>query len=550
MKSYSDLEKLASGGMGEVYLAKVKGAKDFERKVAIKFLKKDLVREPSAQRAFSREAKVLSNLYHPNIVGVIDFDVADSGVPFLVMQYVDGQTLEAFMQRQSEVDVDASLHVIQSVLLALNYAHTLVDDQGRHCGVVHRDIKPSNIFITPSQQVLLADFGLAKPIVRDDNPITQQRSAKGTFPYMSPELLRGLPLDARSDLFSLGVVFWELLAGQRLFGRQGLFTCQHVLQLSENRPIPHLRELDSELPFEVCDLVAELVQLEPNDRPADAQETLTKLKNLGLIFQSPQFATSQEARDELSFGHSISIELSALSEPSTKNQRGPETRQSKRPPPKTIAPREDASTKLLDTKIRSRSDDRLVPRTSKSSPFVGEGIVLLLGLLGILLGFAVLDHLMFPDSALIFEISPAESAHANRYRASRYVPREPEPERSTGKQRIGTSSKRAGLKVRHRIVESVNADWTKKYYLKTYKKALACFEKLHRALRPPLVYQVVHSIHGGSLVFHEVNHVESKAVISLHRGTWKMHRCIGFPEREVIKAPHLHELLKYELYVP
>ena len=203
--SYKIEARLGAGGMGEVYLAE---DTKLDRKVAIKFLPKELEEDELARRRQIREAKAAARLDHPNICGIHEV-ATHASHSFIVMQYVEGETLSARMRRRA-LRLSESLDVAMQVADALSLAHSR--------GIIHRDIKPQNIMITPRGQVKVLDFGLAK-IVLPDTPEQNNRNREselskpglvvGTVPYMSPEQAKGDAIDGRSDLFSLGVLLYE-----------------------------------------------------------------------------------------------------------------------------------------------------------------------------------------------------------------------------------------------------------------------------------------------------------------------------------------------------
>jgi eukaryotic-like serine/threonine-protein kinase len=208
---YRILQQLGRGGMGEVYLAE---DAQLGRKVAIKFLPSEVAADEQARQRLLQEARTAATLDHPNICAIYDVgQEADSN--FIVLQYIEGETLAARLRRRRP-DVREALAIAEQVADALRHAHAR--------GIVHRDIKPENIMLTSDGQVKVLDFGLAKT-VRDPNltdadavtKLTMPGTLVGTVPYMSPEQLRGEELDCRSDIFSFGAVLYELLSGRRPF---------------------------------------------------------------------------------------------------------------------------------------------------------------------------------------------------------------------------------------------------------------------------------------------------------------------------------------------
>src|SRR6266478_314095 len=229
---YRIIKKLGAGGMGEVYLAL---DTKLDRKVAIKVLQPELLAEENLKKRLLREAQAVAKLDHPNICAVYDVNEADS-FTFIVMQYIEGETLAEEMERQP-LELSTALAIAEQAAEGLAEAHA-------H-GIVHRDLKPQNMIITPRGQLKILDFGLAKQMHASDSVDFEAPTASllstpghivGTMPYMSPEQLQGEPLDARSDIFSLGVTFYEMLAGKHPFqDKSAAMTMSRILR---DDPIP------------------------------------------------------------------------------------------------------------------------------------------------------------------------------------------------------------------------------------------------------------------------------------------------------------------------
>ena len=199
-------EKLGSGGMGEVYRAY---DERLERDVAIKVLHAHTLEEETSRKRFRKEALTLSKLNHPNIATILDFDT-DGEVDFLVMEYIVGTTMSAKLEKGRLQEKEIVPYALQ-IATAMEEAHS--------AGIVHRDLKPSNIVVTPKGAIKVLDFGLAKLV----QPVTHEAVTKattetnlivGTLPYMSPEQLLSEPLDLRTDIYSFGVLLYEMSTGQ------------------------------------------------------------------------------------------------------------------------------------------------------------------------------------------------------------------------------------------------------------------------------------------------------------------------------------------------
>ncbi|RKH57699.1 PEGA domain-containing protein [Corallococcus interemptor] len=215
---YEVLCRLSTGGMAEIFLAAQRGLAGFRKIVVLKQILPDIRGEEEFVRMFLDEAKVTAAFNHPHIAHVYDLDVAD-GELFLAMEFVPGATLvevaRACRSAHEPIPMGLSLMAVRDTAVALNYAHSFTDPLGRPSPVVHRDIAEKNIMVTYEGVTKLLDFGIAKSLARAGR--TQVGMVKGTSGYMSPEQIMGDPLDARSDLFSLGVVLHECLTGMRLF---------------------------------------------------------------------------------------------------------------------------------------------------------------------------------------------------------------------------------------------------------------------------------------------------------------------------------------------
>ncbi|MEX1367794.1 MAG: protein kinase [Nannocystaceae bacterium] len=205
-------ERIGTGGVADVYRAEVAGAAGFSKSVVIKCLRPHVADEPELIEGLTREAKLAQHLQHGNIVQVFDFGAQD-GQPFVVMEHVDGCSLHELQRdlarRGEPMGLGEALFVVEELAAALRYAHGLADEQGRPRGIVHRDVKPRNVLISRDGVVKLTDFGIAK--VADDHGHTLPGVIKGTLAYLAPEQAAGQTVDARADLFALGLVLGELV---------------------------------------------------------------------------------------------------------------------------------------------------------------------------------------------------------------------------------------------------------------------------------------------------------------------------------------------------
>ncbi|HEU0034255.1 MAG TPA: serine/threonine-protein kinase [Kofleriaceae bacterium] len=215
---YEILRKIAVGGMAEIYLARVTGTAGFEKLVVIKRILPHIAQDPVFRQMFLDEARLAATLQHPNIADVYDVGEHDGDV-FFAMEYVHGQDVRTIRmttrKRNEHIPLAISLGIIHGTASALDYAHERRGPDGELLGLVHRDVSSSNVMLSYDGAIKLLDFGIARATVNQHK--TQTSTLKGKIPYMSPEQCRGQLLDRRSDLFSLGVLMYELTVGRRPF---------------------------------------------------------------------------------------------------------------------------------------------------------------------------------------------------------------------------------------------------------------------------------------------------------------------------------------------
>jgi eukaryotic-like serine/threonine-protein kinase len=232
LSGYETIRALDQGGMGEVLLARRRGAHGFERLVAIKKIRTDLRRNEKLVAMFLDEARLTARLHHPNIAQVYDFGEED-GVLCLVMEYVAGRSFTELGRILPPPGICA--RAVAEACRGLHAAHQLTDDAGVALEVVHRDVSPGNLMMTFDGRVKILDFGIAF-MRRRQAPETEIGALKGKPPYMAPEQLAGGAIDRRVDVFSAAAVLWELLAGERLFGGDSPFEVARAIEHGEIRP--------------------------------------------------------------------------------------------------------------------------------------------------------------------------------------------------------------------------------------------------------------------------------------------------------------------------
>lgn len=274
---YRIVDKVDAGGMAEIYRAKAITVDGFEKLVAIKRILPALCSKPKFVNMFLDEARLAMHLNHANIVQVFDVGRAQ-GTYFIVMEFVDGHNLRRLFQRLAEVGlrfpVSIALFVIAEVLKGLGHAHDRRDANGNSLGIVHRDVSPPNILISKSGEVKLTDFGLAKAVTQGE--LTDPGIVKGKFSYLSPEAVDGRAVDHRADIFSTGVVLWELLANRRLFlGKSEVET----VELVQKAEVPSLTLLNPDVTEDLDRIVAKSLHRDPRKRYHSAREMGDALTN-------------------------------------------------------------------------------------------------------------------------------------------------------------------------------------------------------------------------------------------------------------------------------
>lgn len=255
-KRYRILELLGEGGMAFVFKAK---DEQLERNVAIKTLKPIYISDSNFVSRFKREAQTAANLNHPNIVQIFDWGVEDNE-PYFVMEYVEGTTLSSVLAKNKRVNISDALYIGSQVSAALHEAH--------ENNLVHRDIKPGNIMITPGGKIKVTDFGIVS-IQDDDSDITKSGTILGTANYISPEQAQGLPVSKQSDLYSLGVVLYELISGKTPFDGDTPISIATKHLTEKPKPIS---ELINDIPTGVEKIVLKLLNKKQINRYKSAED--------------------------------------------------------------------------------------------------------------------------------------------------------------------------------------------------------------------------------------------------------------------------------------
>ena len=292
---YTLLERLALGGMAEVFRAKISSSHGFEKILVIKRILPHLAADPGFVAMFIDEAKLTAQLTHPKIVQILDFgDVA--GQYFTALEFVDGfdalGLLRTAAQRRTRIPPGLAVFIISEILEALDYAHNARDMEGKPMQIVHRDISPSNLFISKRGDVKLGDFGIAHAQRRERESRTQAGTLKGKYGYMSPEQVVGRPIDARSDLFAVGVVLTELLTGRRLFSAPA--DLDVLLKVRDVR-LDRLDKYGGDIPPALDRIVRRTLRKDPGERPQSASELHDELADY--LFASGQRIGPNDLRE-------------------------------------------------------------------------------------------------------------------------------------------------------------------------------------------------------------------------------------------------------------
>lgn len=266
----SIVRTIAKGGMGHVYQAVQHGVEGFAKTVAVKTILERYSGDEEFVRMFIGEAKLVADLVHQNIVQVYHLGRA-SGILYIVMEYVEGVNLREILARQAEagrrLPLELAAFVASRVCRGLEYAHKQTGADGAPLGIVHRDVSPRNLLVTWFGEVKIGDFGIAKArsLAIDD----EDRRLLGKYAYLSPEQARLEPTDNRSDLFSLGLVLWEMLVGQRPHPPD-VKSREEWLERVRTTPVPPVAGLAPEVPPMLARIVDRAVAMAPSDRYADA----------------------------------------------------------------------------------------------------------------------------------------------------------------------------------------------------------------------------------------------------------------------------------------
>ena len=287
------LDKIATGGMAEIFMAQTVGPGGFEKIVALKRILPNLSSNQEFISMFIDEAKVTSQLTHGNIVQIYEFGEIDQNY-YLSMEFVDGKNLRQILARAEEIKrilpLEHVVYIVNKICEGLDYAHRFRDKREREAlQIVHRDISPQNILLSYEGEVKLIDFGIAK--TRSQDGKTKSGVLKGKFGYMSPEQASGTPIDQRTDIFSTGIILFEMLTHQRLFASNNDLA---TLKKIQEAKIPAPSLFNPDIPFELEEIVLKALSKDPNKRYQTAHQFHRDLSKF-LHTLNPDFTSSHVA---------------------------------------------------------------------------------------------------------------------------------------------------------------------------------------------------------------------------------------------------------------
>jgi serine/threonine protein kinase len=299
-------EEIGRGGMGAVFLGY---QETLERKVAVKLLLPDKIGDPFAVQRFQREAVAIAGLKSPHIVQIFDFGEIDHNVFYISMEYLEGKTIEQYVEMQKKLSIDKALPIVFQVARGLIAAHD--------AGMVHRDIKPSNLIMNKKNHVTITDFGLVQS--QENFEKTQSGTIAGSPHYMPPEQASGDPMDARSDIYSLGIIFFRLLVGKVPFTGENPVK---IMLRHMNEPLPDPREFVPGIPGKIAGIIKKMTEKNRVNRYSDCRKLLAEMESISpyndntivapfLRKQSPDTVKIEKADIDADFEKKF-LELSSL----------------------------------------------------------------------------------------------------------------------------------------------------------------------------------------------------------------------------------------------
>jgi serine/threonine protein kinase/TolA-binding protein len=508
---YILVERLATGGMAQLYRAKILGVQGFEKLIAIKMILPHLAKEHELVNSFIDEAKLAALLNHQNIVQIYDFGSMEDSY-FISMEYLFGKDLRGIATKSKEKNVPVSLehalYIMSRACSGLDYAHKLKDFQGKPLNIIHRDISPQNIFVTYEGDVKILDFGIAK--AASQSTITQYGMIKGKVAYMSPEQAAGKFIDRRSDLFSTGILLYELVTGIRMF--TGDSTMQILAKVREAEFEPP-ESVTPGLPEKVFSILKRALAKEPEERYQSCGEMLRDLEECmvelslrptagGLarymkeLFQDEIAAEDEVIREVSGITRAPESEPKPKPEPESKQKSGPEPEKPDVKPPEVG---EVKSVLIAQQPVRSEAEAREQGGAKKLWPLYA-GIAAIVLIIGLVFGLRQKEApIPAPQKDLIVAPAPSPATTSPGGAPSDKVPPTEPAKRSEGE--AGPAVKAKALqseasavaetdpqKAKSLLLESVNLDpknaqgyiqlglvYVK---LKEYPKAIETYQKV------------------------------------------------------------------------
>ena len=265
---YQLIRQIANGGMASIYEAL---DTRLDRRVAVKIMHPHLAQDEAFVGRFIREAKAAAALSHPNIVAVQDQGWNQSGVPavFLVMELIEGSTLREYLNERGRFEIKDAINYLTPILAALGAAHAI--------GITHRDVKPENILISKEGRIKIADFGLARGEILGSTMTAESSVILGSVSYLSPEQVQRGVADARSDVYAVAIIAYEMLTGEKPFTADSPI---QIAYMHVNQDIPSLKSKRSDIPTPLDELISRASDRDPDKRPRNAGEFLAELENI------------------------------------------------------------------------------------------------------------------------------------------------------------------------------------------------------------------------------------------------------------------------------
>jgi len=308
---YMLLDKIAVGGMAELYRAKLTGAQGFEKLTVIKRILPHLATQEELVKSFIEEAKLAAFLHHKNIIHIYDFGSME-GTYFIAMEYLFGKDLQMLGAKSRlnnrPISLENALYISSQICSGLDYAHNLKDFQGKPIHIIHRDMSPQNVFLTYEGDVKIVDFGIAK--AAGQNTMTPAGKIKGKVSYMSPEQAEGKDIDHRSDIFSTGILLYEMLTGTRMFEGSTFEALSKVRKAKFTKP----EELVKDLPSRLYRIMQKALKKDPKQRYQSCGEMLAEIEKVMSQLPSRPTASSLSQYMKELFSEEIAAEEMTMRE--------------------------------------------------------------------------------------------------------------------------------------------------------------------------------------------------------------------------------------------